>query len=322
MQLFKFLSLAVFVVLLSSVDSFSQKKTVVISVLIRDEATKKPAPGINVSYFNNRGQLINCDQPTNTQGRLDFEPKDFQPGDKITVIADKPGTYAEKEETLRIVGYGGNENQINFELRPDEGKEVNIKVINDKKQKPVAGAVIRFKNHVGKIEEKVTDENGEARFTIFIKVGREVEFNIQRDGYYSEIKKQTVGEDGIDLLARVEQQNTFTVCDCMPYSTGAFALLSGGMYLSSRKAYSNYKNFKNLNRESDYNKANTRTRVAIVSAGAAGASLVGWLICKSKEKKRENERARRHTGILPKLSPLTSLDYDSNSFQVGFTYKF
>lgn len=305
-------------------ETYAQKKSVFISIVVRDAATQQPAQGVNVSYFNKKGQLINCDQPTNPQGRLDFDAKDFQPGDKITAIAEKTGTFAEKEETLRIVGYGGNENQILFELLPDAGKEVSIKIItNDKKRpKPVAGASIRFKNHIGKIEEKYTDGKGEVRFLVFKKIGKEIEFNIQRDGYFPEIKRSIIGEDGVDLLMQMEQENPFTICDCLPYATGVFGGVSGGMYLGSRKAYNDYQDFKSTNRENDYNKANTFNRVAIISAGLAGASLVGWVVCWKKKHDLElgRQRTRRHTGI----TPLRSSDLASNpcGFQIGMAYKF
>jgi hypothetical protein len=324
MKRIQFLVLLTLMVLVCTKQTYAQKKPVFISIVVRDAATQKSAQGVNISYFNKKGQLINCDQPTNPQGRVDFEAKDFQPGDKISVIAEKTGTFAEKEETLRIVGYGGNENQIFFELLPDEGKEVSIKLINNSKKrpKPVAGATIRFKNHIGKLEEKYTDENGEVRFSVFKRVGKEIEFNIQNNGYFPEIKRVVIGEDGIDLLIQMEQENPFTICDCMPYTTGALVGLAGGMYLGSQKAYSDYKDFKNTNRESNYSQANTRNRIAIVSAGLAGASLAGWIICWKHNRDLEmgRQRTRRHTGITPLRS--SDLANYTNGFQIGIAFKF
>jgi hypothetical protein len=279
-----------FCLLLSPFWADAQKKLIVVHVI--DKKLQKPAGDVEVWSKDAKGNDI-FHGKTNPRGDVEF-PTDVKPGKDLEIRVLKNGTYVEKTQT-HGVKEDPNQNKVTVEMVTTAGNKTTIRVFSPKSKKPLEGARVCYKNHVGELECHQTNNYGEVSFPVYFPDGTEIDFSVEKMGYNDSPTsfRETLKIGGTVLIFDLARRHKFSLCNCFLIGAGVAAGVGTASELSSRNAYSDYKDFTNGNRESDYSAANNRRRTAIVSGVLAVASIVAYPICKKKEEQRKKAEARK-----------------------------
>lgn len=290
-----------------------------IAGFVADARTGQSLQGVSISYQSKEGPFIEAIK-TNSNGYFDFDvPAPFIPGDKITIRAEKE----EKEEKNRYVPEEKThiitlaENRLNFVIQKwaDKGVDMGIRVQN-KKGKPMPGVEIRyFDIDTNKI---ITPDNGLVKMNIKKAPGDKVQFQLLKSGYKLETPFHTLSKEFQIIDIKMEKDGS--KCPCWLYTALGLTAASGTAYGLYSASYNDYKDFKNLNRETDYDKSTTWLRVGTVAGGLALGAFIGWTVCLSKEAKRNREADR----LMKRQSfvPLVPSGDSPQFIQIGIAYQF
>lgn len=293
------------------VADFVLETRTVISGFVLDEVTLDPVPDAEVSFFDRDSRLITT-RTTNQSGYYDFD-NPFTLGEIVRVRMEKKD-YRPGEETI-IIAKGINRLDFKLLKKIDEGIKVIVRVYDRKGDKALEGVSISYQNRGAR--ETQTAPNGETQFRINQRGGFDLPMRINKPGFREMQVTHRLREDE-DNYVNINLLKAKTICPCFLYGAIGLAAVSGGSYWLSRKPYNDYKDFKNLDRQADYDTANRYVRIGTVTAGAAGAALAGWLICRGVEKKRirEMSKGRRRIGLSPFVPA------DGAGYQFGLAYRF
>ena len=309
-----FAAFAIFPALLSA--------QIVISGYVRDASDQKPIQEAEVYFFDPTGRQLPA-RSTNSDGYFRFETT-FKPGQFITIKAGKKGEYAQSETlTYLIKDPNFGTNVVNFFLRREEDTHGTMKVtgyVYDRKSKrPVPGATISVPDKINKRYSVKTNPSGLYDLNTFYQPGDLLEFRIEMTGYKIFTKEEILRSDGNNRFNfEISPVAKIPWCKIMLYGSGGAALASLGLYWGADKAYENYKDFSNADREDDYNKANNLNRASIVSAGVAVGLFAGWLICDKIEKNKNKAKKKNYKSS---FVPQGGSD-GAGALRIGMAYNF
>lgn len=285
-----------------------------ITGFVSDSVTLEPVQGAEVSFFDVSGKLIQS-RSTNLEGYFEFET-DFTFGEIIKVRVSKM-YYFPREKTLRIVKPEREENRVDIRIPKveDTGIKVAVRVFDRKNGKVMTGGKLRYPER-GKPKEVLVPANGEVNLNIFQQPGTRLNLRIQKPKYKEIAANPALALDGNNFDYWLEREYRFPVCACIFGGGVVSGLFSGGLYLSSRKAYKAYRDVNNDDPETDYDKANKRLKASVVTGGLAAVLIGGGFLCRHIQKKRDN--APQKPGP---LQPYGYIDAFGNAqFGVAFSF--
>lgn len=286
----------------------------IITGFVSDSVTLEPVQGAEVSFFDVSGRLIQS-RSTNMEGYFEFET-DFTFGEIIKVRVSKM-YYFPREKTLRIVKPEREENRVNVRIPKveDTGIKVTVRVFDRKNGKVMTGGKLRYPER-GKPKEVLVPANGEVNLNVFQQPGTRLNLRIQKPKYKEIGANPALALDGNNFDYWLEREYRFPVCACIFGGGIASALFSGGMYLSSKKAYKAYEDTNNDDPESDYDKANKRLKTSAITGGLAAVLIGGGFLCRHIQKKRDNAPQKPNP-----VQPYGYIDAFGNA-QFGIAYTF
>ena len=300
-----------------------ERKQIALSGFVKDSLAGKPIENAQVSFYED-SKLIQS-KSTNNQGYFDIET-DYAYGQKITIRVDKKGYYS-KEQTKTVTSDGIN--SFDDFLLPCLGCRVSnvfIKVFDKKTDKPLSNVAVRYyDNRTMSKVTIVTPLNGEVVIKAYLTPGTLLDLEIVKAKYKTLSVKAPIQIDfnnKNEFKYYMESARKPLLCPCLLIGSGVAALVSGGMFLSSDKKYEAYKNFSNENRETDFTQAQTRARIGTVASGVAGGALVGWIICKIRQKNKDEQERRVSGSSYLGYSPSRTVEPKASNGQIGLTMSF
>jgi hypothetical protein len=300
-----------------------QLKSLTISGFVRDSISEVPLAGVEV-FFYDESRLIQS-RSTNNQGYFEIETG-YTYGQKITVRVSRVGYY-DKEQTLIFTSEGRNVLQdILLPQLGDRGLRAFIRVRDKSKDKPMGGAAVRYFDAKRSIfVDTVVSALGELELKLYQRPGTTLDLQISKPGYVTIQAKATLSEDPLVnvFTYEMEHERHSALGPALLIGAGVATLTSGGMYLSSNSKYNSYKDFANPNRESDYNAAQNRLDIAVVTAGLAAAAVVTFIIYKITKKDKEKTLEQKKIRVSLGPFPASGTGRTSGRSQgIGLVYRF
>lgn len=294
-------------------------RRIVMAGFVLDSVLKLPVVGAEVSFFNREGVKIDAVQ-TNQSGYYDFDAP-FTPGEVIRVRVEKRPEYAPVEKLLPLVKHEINTPRLDFDLPKwaDRGIKVGIRVYN-RGMKPLKGVTLTFFDREN--NTVITPENGEVILNVHKKPGEEIMIRAMKKGYKELPVNHNLGNKLEYLDFKMERNRS--KCACWLWGGLGATALSGTGFLLYNNAYQKHQDTRNLDRESDFNRAKIWLPVGTIAGGAAVGSFIMFAVCKAKEAKQLKEEAeikrkksKRKTSFVP-LQPTLN----DAGWQIGIAYQF
>ena len=280
-----------------------QLKSLTISGFVRDSISEAVLAGVEV-FFYDESRLIQS-KSTNSLGYFEVETN-FTFGQKITVRVSRAG-YHDKEQTLTFTSEGRIVLQdILLPQLGDRGLRAFIRIKDKDKGKPIGGAAIRyFDKKRSTFIDTLVSAQGELELKLFQRPGTTLDLQITKPRFVTIQAKATLSEDPLVnvFTYEMEHERRSYLGAGLLIGAGVAAGLSAGMFLSSSSKYNSYKDFGNLNRESDYASAQSSLNIAVASAAVAAAALVTFAIYKiaQRDKEKAAEQKKVHVSFGPVL---------------------
>jgi len=300
-----------------------QRKILTISGFIKDSISELPLPGVEI-FFYDESKLIQS-KSTNSLGYFDLETP-FTYGQRITVKAFKQGYY-DKEQTLTFTSEGRNTLQdILLPQFGDRGLKAYIRIKDEKRGKALGGVSIHyFDSRKSLFKDTLTSSGGEQlELKLNQRPGTTLDLEIRKTNYRTIKDRPTLSEDPLKNVFeyRLIRDRRSTLGPLLLIGSGASVLLSGGLYLSSNSKYDSYKDFANVNRESDYTSAQNNRNMSAVTAAVAAGALVTFIIYRMNQKKKENALGDEGKRVAFNLLALSNQTETGNKHGFSFTYQF
>jgi len=299
------------------------RKMLTISGFVKDSMSELPLTKTEISFFD-ESKLIQSGI-TNSQGYFDIETG-FTYGQKIIVRVSKGG-YHDKEQTLTFTSEGRNILQdIMLPQIGDRGLRAFIRVVDKKKRKALSGVAVQyFDKKKSTYRDTMVSSAGELELKLYQRPGTTLDLKLTKPNYRTLERQPTLSEEPLNnvFIYELEKDRRSALGPALLIGGGAAALLGGGMYLASNSKYESYKDFSNVNRESDYTKAQNQRNMSAVGAGVAAGAFVGYILYKISLKNKEKafEQKRKRTGF-KKFSTQNPSYAGGNKHSIGIVYQF
>ena len=260
----------------------------------------------------------------NTDERGHFQSKRvFKQGDTIIVTAKKNNYLSSLPDTILC----GRDSFVTFFLK--ESKKIGLWVRDGQSHQALNEVEILCQSEDGSSIE-VTPTKAKGYYLLEIPASSElVIVQASKQGYIdTDTLFYTLLNERPELYMwkgagppppPIAEPNTCRSWKWKAYSTIGLTAASGASYIWYDKSYQRYKNYKNPDREKDYNRAKTLLRTGtVVGAWAIGLGVI-WLMCEC-QKGKDNKAGEKKTELM-KLRPLFTPDA-LQGIQVGIAYKF
>jgi hypothetical protein len=303
------------------IGEFMLQPVITISGFAKDSAEGTPLKDVSI-LFNEDSEWIQGNT-SNSEGNFQFETK-YMPGNDITFRITKNGYY-EKFITHSIKN--GDRNVIESILLPkigDRGIKAFIAVVDKKTSEPIPGATIRYlEAKRTTYVDSIASSKGWVELKLNQQPGTNLNVEISKAGYKTIKKQLPISSD--------PAINTFTFqMEKRRRPTGAFLLIGGiasasvgtAMYISSNTSYDRYKDFTNINREKEYDKAQRKRNISFIAGSVAAGCFAAYIIHTINRRKAEKATAPgiNKTGF--KLYVPVNHNYATTSFQfIGLAYR-
>jgi len=275
-----------------------KKEILAISGFVKDSISEMAIPDVEIFFYQD-SKMIQT-QSTNSMGYFDIET-DFSYGQKITVKAAKKG-YHDKEQTLTFTSEGRNTLQdILLPQIGDRGLRAFIQVKDKKNSKALGGAGVRyFDKKKSTFVDTLVSSKGVLELKLYQQPGTILDLRISKPNYLTIEDKKTLSEDPLlnEFKYELVRDRRTATGKTLLIVGGLSAIVSGGTFILSNSKYNSYKDFKNPDRESDFNAAQNMRTISAVAAGVAVGALAGYIIYKINQKNKEKaleQKAARTT---------------------------
>jgi hypothetical protein len=167
--------------------------------------------------------------------------------------------------------------------------------------------------------------NGKVELKLYQQPGTTLELELSKPNYKTIIAYERLSAEslGNSFTYQLEKDRRSALGPVLLVGGTTAAIVSGAMYLSSNSKYESYKDFGNVNRENDYDQAQSSRNISMVAGIVAAGSIAGYIIYKAslRKKEKEAEQKSKHLGF--KRLTFFSPSYASgNVHSIGLSYQF